>query len=72
MSLHHTKPEKKGVKILLDVPGKTTFGGTTTTTLTTCIGSGDDTLCRSLNANFTACCTHHQYTFERFRHGTCV
>ena len=34
------------------------FGGTTTTTLTTCIGSGDDTLCRSLEANFTAVGSH--------------
>ena len=50
--------EKRELKILLDVPGSTTFGGTTTTTLTTCIGSGDDTLCRSLDANFTAVGSH--------------
>ena len=50
--------EKRELKILLDVPSSTTYGGTTTTTLTTCIGSGDDTLCRSLDANFTAVGSH--------------
>ena len=50
--------EKRELSILLDVPTSTTLGGTTTTTLTTCIGSGDDTLCRSLDANFTAVGSH--------------
>ncbi len=50
--------EKKELSILLDVPSSTSLGGTTTTTLTTCIGSGEDTLCRSLDANFTAVGSH--------------
>ena len=50
--------EKKELKILLDVPTSTSLGGTTTTTLTTCIGSGEETLCRSLDANFTAVGSH--------------
>ena len=50
--------EKRELKILLDVPSSTTLGGITTTTLTTCIGSGDETLCRSLDANFTAVGSH--------------
>lgn len=64
--------EKKEMKILLDVPSSTTLGGTTTTTLTTCIGSGEDTLCRSLDANFTAVASHtsptHIRTVPDFNH----
>ena len=50
--------ERKELKIHLDVPPATSLGSVTTTTLTTCIGSGDDTLCRSLDANFTAVGSH--------------
>ena len=57
--------EKKEMKILLDVPSSTNLGATTTTTLTTCIGSGEDTLCRSLDGNFTAVGSHTSPTHIR-------
>ena len=57
--------EKKELKILLDVPGSVSYGSETTSTLTTCIGSGEDTLCRSLDANFTAVATHASPTHIR-------
>ena len=57
--------ERKELKIHLDVPPATSLGSVTTTTLTTCIGSGDDTLCRSLDANFTAVGSHTSPTHIR-------
>ncbi len=57
--------EKKEMKILLNVPGSTAHGSVTTTTLTTCIGSGEETLCRSLDANFTAVASHTSPTHIR-------
>lgn len=50
--------EKKELAINLDVPLSTSLGTSTVTTLTTCIGSGDDTLCRSLEVNLTAVGSH--------------
>ena len=50
--------EKKELTILLDVPSSVPLGSVTTSTLTTCIGSGDDTLCRSLDTNLTAVGSH--------------
>ena len=50
--------EKRELTILLDVPSSTTLGTSTLTTLTTCIGSGEDTLCRSLEVNLTAVGAH--------------
>ena len=38
----------------LDVPASQSLGSTTTTTLTLCIGSGDDTLCQDLAVEYTA------------------
>ena len=57
--------EKKELQIHLDVPSSTSLGSVTSTTLTTCIGSGDDTLCRSLSANFTAVGAHTSPTHIR-------
>jgi len=57
--------ERKEMKILLDVPSSTNVGSTTSTTLTTCIGSGEATLCRSLDANFTAVGSHTSPTHIR-------
>ena len=53
------------LKILLDVPSSIALGSTTTTTLTTCIGSGEETLCRSLDANFTSTASHASPTHIR-------
>ena len=50
--------EKRELAINLDVPLSTSLGTSTVTTLTTCIGSGDDTLCRSLEVNLTAVGSH--------------
>ena len=50
--------EKRELTILLDVPSSTSLGTSSLTTLTTCIGSGEDTLCRSLEVNLTAVGTH--------------
>jgi len=50
--------EKRELTILLDVPSSTILGTSTLTTLTTCIGSGEDTLCRSLEVNLTAVGAH--------------
>ena len=50
--------EKRELTIHLDVPLSTSLGTSTITTLTTCIGSGDDTLCRSLEVNLTAVGSH--------------
>ena len=50
--------EKRELAINLDVPLSTSLGTSTLTTLTTCIGSGDDTLCRSLEVNLTAVGSH--------------
>ena len=50
--------EKRELAINLDVPLSTSLGTSTATTLTTCIGSGDDTLCRSLEVNLTAVGSH--------------
>ncbi len=50
--------EKRELAINLDVPLSTSLGTSTITTLTTCIGSGDDTLCRSLEVNLTAVGSH--------------
>ena len=50
--------EKRELTINLDVPSSTSLGTSTMTTLTTCIGSGDDTLCRSLEVNLTAVGSH--------------
>ncbi len=57
--------EKKEMKILIDVPSSVSHGSITTSTLTTCIGSGEDTLCRSLDANFTAVGSHTSPTHIR-------
>ena len=57
--------EKKEMKILVDVPSSVSHGSMTTSTLTTCIGSGEDTLCRSLDANFTAVGSHTSPTHIR-------
>ena len=50
--------EKRELTIHLDVPSSTSLGTSTITTLSTCIGSGDDTLCRSLEVNMTAVGSH--------------
>ena len=50
--------EKRELTILLDVPSSTSLGTSSLTTLTTCIGSGEETLCRSLEVNLTAVGTH--------------
>ena len=50
--------EKRELTILLDVPSSASLGTSTLTTLTTCIGSGEETLCRSLEVNLTAVGTH--------------
>ena len=57
--------EIKELTIRLDVPSSKSLGSVTSTTLTTCIGSGEDTLCRSLDANFTAVGTHTSPTHIR-------
>ncbi|MEC8609850.1 MAG: CARDB domain-containing protein [Candidatus Thermoplasmatota archaeon] len=57
--------EKKELRILLDVPSSVSEGSVTSTTLTTCIGSGEETLCRSLDANFTAALSHTSPTHIR-------
>ena len=57
--------EKKELQILLDVPSSVSQGSVTSTTLTTCIGSGEQTLCRSLNANFTSVLSHTSPTHIR-------
>ena len=57
--------ELKELTILLDVPISKSLGSSSSTTLTTCIGSGDDTLCRSLDANFTAVGAHASPTHIR-------
>ena len=57
--------EKKELRILLDVPSSVSEGSVTSTTLTTCIGSGEETLCRSLDANFTAVLSHTSPTHIR-------
>lgn len=50
--------EKRELTIHLDVPSSTSLGTSTITTLSTCIGSGDETLCRSLEVNLTAVGSH--------------
>ena len=50
--------EKRELTIHLDVPSSTSLGTSTLTTLSTCIGSGEDTLCRSLEVNLTAVGSH--------------
>ncbi len=50
--------EKRELTIHLDVPSSTSLGTSTISTLTTCIGSGDETLCRSLEVNLTAVGSH--------------
>ena len=50
--------EKRELTIHLDVPSSTSLGTSTITTLTTCIGSGDETLCRSLEVNLTSVGSH--------------
>ncbi len=57
--------EMKELTILLDVPSSKSLGSITSTTLTTCIGSGENTLCRSLDANFTAVGAHTSPTHIR-------
>lgn len=50
--------EKRELAINLNVPSSASLGSSTLTTLTTCIGSGDETLCRSLEVNLTAVGSH--------------
>ncbi len=50
--------EKRELTINLDVPSSASLGSSTLTTLTTCIGSGEGTLCRSLEVNLTAVGSH--------------
>lgn len=57
--------EIKELTIRLEVPSSKSLGSVTSTTLTTCIGSGEDTLCRSLDANFSAVGAHTSPTHIR-------
>lgn len=53
-SLYMAPNEKRELFVHLDTPNSILLGSTTSTTMTMCIGSGEDTLCQDLIVNFTA------------------
>ena len=53
-SLNMAPNEKRELFVHLDTPISILLGSTTSTTMTMCIGSGQDTLCQDLIVNFTA------------------
>ena len=53
-SLNMAPNEKRELFVHLDTPNSILPGSTTSTTMTMCIGSGEDTLCQDLIVNYTA------------------
>ena len=53
-SLNLAPNEKRELFVYLDTPSEILPGSTTSTTMTMCIGSGDDLMCEDLIVNFTA------------------
>lgn len=53
-SLNMAPNEKRELFVHLDTPNSILPGSTTSTTMTMCIGSGEDTLCQEIIVNFTA------------------